>query len=109
MADILRISATFLLIVVLLRKKVSIGRVMLLSAAFLAVLYLMSPEAMLGTAAKALADPVTLRLAVALTLIRIFELVLREKEILGEIDQAVAYANESAFPAIEELYEDVYV
>lgn len=32
-----------------------------------------------------------------------------EKEILGEIDQAVAYANESAFPALEELYEDVYV
>jgi integral membrane protein (TIGR00529 family) len=88
MADILRISATFLLIVVLLRKKVSIGRVMLLSAAFLAVLYLMSPEAMLGTAAKALADPVTLRLAVALTLIRVFELVLREKEILGEMTEA---------------------
>jgi integral membrane protein (TIGR00529 family) len=74
--------------VVLLRKKVSIGRVMLLSAAFLAVLYLMSPEAMLGTAAKALADPVTLRLAVALTLIRVFELVLREKEILGEMTEA---------------------
>jgi len=88
MADILRISATFLLIVVLLRKKVSIGRVMLLSAAFLAVLYLMPPEAMLETAAKALADPVTLRLAVALTLIRVFELVLREKEILGKMTEA---------------------
>ncbi len=88
MADILRISATFLLIVVLLRKKVSIGRVMLLSAAFLAVLYLMPPEAMLETAAKARADPVTLRLAVALTLIRVFELVLREKEILGKMTEA---------------------
>ena len=32
-----------------------------------------------------------------------------EKEILGEIDQAVAYANESGFPALEELYDDVYV
>ncbi len=32
-----------------------------------------------------------------------------EKEILEEIDQAVAYADESAFPTVEELYEDVYV
>ena len=32
-----------------------------------------------------------------------------EKEILEEIDQAVAFARESEFPALEELYKDVYV
>ena len=32
-----------------------------------------------------------------------------EKEILEEIDEAVAFANESEFPALEDLYEDVYV
>ena len=37
------------------------------------------------------------------------ELATLEKEILEEIDQAVAFAGESEFPAIEELYEDVYV
>jgi pyruvate dehydrogenase E1 component alpha subunit len=32
-----------------------------------------------------------------------------EKEILREIDQAVAYAKESEFPKPEELFEDVYI
>jgi len=32
-----------------------------------------------------------------------------EKEINQEIEQAVAFANESAFPKVEEMYEDVYI
>ena len=32
-----------------------------------------------------------------------------EKEILGEIEGAVKFANESPFPSVGELYEDVYV
>ena len=32
-----------------------------------------------------------------------------EKEISEEIDRAVAFANKSEFPALEELYEDVYI
>lgn len=32
-----------------------------------------------------------------------------DKEIQAEIDEAVAYAAQSDFPAIEEIYEDVYV
>ncbi len=32
-----------------------------------------------------------------------------KKEVLEEIDKAVAFANESEFPALEDLYEDVYV
>jgi hypothetical protein len=62
MPDILKISATFVLIVVLLRKKLKIGHVMLLGAAFLALLYLMSPGKIAGTVASALTDPITLKL-----------------------------------------------
>ena len=32
-----------------------------------------------------------------------------EKEVLEEIDEAVAFADESEFPTVEEMYEDVYV
>jgi TPP-dependent pyruvate/acetoin dehydrogenase alpha subunit len=32
-----------------------------------------------------------------------------DKEITAAIDQAVEFATQSAFPAIEEMYEDVYV
>ena len=32
-----------------------------------------------------------------------------EKEILEEIEAAVAFANESEFPTLQEMYEDVYV
>jgi pyruvate dehydrogenase E1 component alpha subunit len=32
-----------------------------------------------------------------------------EKDVLKEIDQAVDFAKESAFPALEELYDDVYI
>ncbi|MFH1490923.1 MAG: thiamine pyrophosphate-dependent dehydrogenase E1 component subunit alpha [Pseudomonadota bacterium] len=32
-----------------------------------------------------------------------------ENEILKELEEAVAFANESPFPALEELYDDVYV
>jgi TPP-dependent pyruvate/acetoin dehydrogenase alpha subunit len=32
-----------------------------------------------------------------------------KNEILEEIEQAVAFANESEFPSIEEMYEDVYI
>ena len=32
-----------------------------------------------------------------------------EKEILEEIEAAVAFANESEFPTLQEIYEDVYV
>lgn len=32
-----------------------------------------------------------------------------ERDVLKEIDEAVAFANESEFPTVEEMYEDVYV
>jgi TPP-dependent pyruvate/acetoin dehydrogenase alpha subunit len=32
-----------------------------------------------------------------------------KNEIIEEIEQAVAFANDSEFPALEEMYEDVYL
>ena len=88
MPDVLKLVATLLLIIVLLRKKVTVGYVMLISAAFLAVLYLMRPMQVLETVSGALIDPVTIMLALALTLIRIFELTLRECEVLRVMTEA---------------------
>lgn len=88
MLDILKLAAAFLLIVLLLRKKVNIGRVMLLGAASLALLYLMPPAAVLRTIKDTLTDGVTLKLVLALSLIRVFELVLRERDILARMMEA---------------------
>lgn len=85
MSDILKISLIFVLIVLLLRKKWNIGYVMLTASGVLALSYLMPPESMLRTVKDAIKDPVTIKLAVALTSIRVFELILREKNILTDM------------------------
>lgn len=85
MADILKISVTFVFIVVLLRKRLGVGYVMLIASALLALLYLMSPVESLKTVSRAMTDPVTIKLAVALSAIRVFELILRENKILAHM------------------------
>ncbi len=88
MPDILRLTAIFALIVVLLSRRVNVGLVMLLSAVFLAVLYTMPPGLFLDAAVSTLTDPVTVKLIIALTLIRVYEVVLREREMLADMTEA---------------------
>ncbi|MDI6744503.1 MAG: DUF401 family protein [Thermodesulfovibrionales bacterium] len=88
MSDILKISAVFVLIVILLRKKVNIGYVLLIASGALAFLYLMPPFSMASAIKAAFFDKVTLKLALALTLIRAFELILREKDVLSDMMKA---------------------
>lgn len=88
MLDILRLLAVFLFIVLLLRKKMNIGRVMLLGSAFVSVIHLMPPAVIIRTVRDTLTEPVTIKLVVALSLIRVFELILREKNILKEMTEA---------------------
>jgi len=88
MSDILKVSAVFIIILILLRKKLNIGYVMLIAAGVLALLYLMSPAALLSTIKAAFFDQVTIKLAVALTLIRSFELILRERDVLSDMMKA---------------------
>lgn len=85
MSDLLKISLTFLIMLFLLRKKLNIGYVMLIASALLALLYRMDPANIFGTLRKAALNEVTLKLLLALSLIRSFELILRERKVLSEM------------------------
>lgn len=88
MSDILKISAVFIFILILLRKKLNVGYVMLLASGLLGFLYLMPPQAIFSTIKNAFIDKVTIKLALALTMIKSFELILREKDVLSDMMKA---------------------
>ncbi|MBI4689163.1 MAG: DUF401 family protein [Nitrospirae bacterium] len=88
MPDILKVSVVFIVILILLRKKLNIGYVMLIASGVLALLYLMPPLSILFTIKAAFLDSVTIKLAIALTLIRSFELILRERDVLSDMMKA---------------------
>ncbi|MEK6582374.1 MAG: DUF401 family protein [Nitrospirota bacterium] len=88
MSDILKIAAVFIFILILLRKKLNIGYVMLMASGLLGFLYLMPPQAIFSTIKNALIDKVTIKLALALTMIKSFELILREKDVLSDMMKA---------------------
>jgi integral membrane protein (TIGR00529 family) len=89
MADILKILLVFALILILLRKKLNIGYVMLIAASVLFLLYQMPFISIWKTCKSALLDQVTIKLVLALTFIRIFELILREHAVLSDMMTAV--------------------
>ncbi len=89
MPDLFKIGLAFLLILVLLRKKLYIGYVMLIASASLAVLYEMGPESIAGALRKAILNSVTLKLLLALSLIRTFELILRERNVMSGMMSSV--------------------
>ena len=82
MFELIKISLVLILILILIRKKLGIGYVMLIASAALFLLYGMDAEHIAATIEKTLVNGVTLKLLLALSLIRIFELILREKNIL---------------------------
>lgn len=82
MIDIVKILIAFALIVLLLRLKQKVGYVLLAGAASIALLYLMPPRQIADTIVTTLRYPITLKLLSALVLIRMIEMVLREREIL---------------------------
>lgn len=88
MLDILKITVVFTVLLVFLRLKWNIGYVMLLASGLLAVLYRMSFEGMASTVKSTVTDPVTIKLFLALTLIKVLELVLREKHVLAKMTEA---------------------
>jgi integral membrane protein (TIGR00529 family) len=83
--DLLKIGLTFLLILVLLRKKVRIGYVLLTGSALLALLYGMDVSEVARTVRNTAVNPVTIRLLLALSLIRVLEIILREKDVLSSM------------------------
>jgi len=82
MWDILKISVVFFAILYLLRLKLNIGYVMFIASAVLFLLYLTPPRTIYRTAVETLTDTVTIKLFLSLTLIRVLELILREKGLL---------------------------
>lgn len=82
MLDLFKISLIFILMLGLLRKKIGIGYVMLISSGVLFLLYRMSLSDIFITARKAGTSSITIKLLLSLSLIRIVELVLREQNIL---------------------------
>jgi uncharacterized protein len=85
MPDLVKVSLIFALILILLRRKLNIGMVMSIAASALFLLYQMSPSSILRTCRDAVLNEVTIKLVLALSFIRMFELILREHNVLTEM------------------------
>ncbi len=89
MIDLAKISLVFVVILILLRKKFNIGIVMLLAGFLLFLLYHMPAALMLKTGKNAVLSDATIKLILALSFIRTFEQILRERAVLAEMMNAV--------------------
>lgn len=76
------------MILVLLRKKLHVGIVMSAAAFLLFLLYQMSPALIFQTCRNAVLNASTIKLVIALSFIRIFEMILREQNVLTEMMNA---------------------
>ena len=83
MLDIARIALILGIILFLLRKGMGIGYVMLISSGVLSICYGMDISDMVHAAARAATSRISLALLFSLSLIRIFEQVLREQKIMS--------------------------
>ena len=88
MFDIIKLSAVLIFIVILLRRKYRIGIVLLNASGLLALLYLMHPAKIAATMGAAVISPITIKLTLSLTLIRVLELILRENNVLADMMEA---------------------
>jgi integral membrane protein (TIGR00529 family) len=87
--DLLKISLTLILILLLLRIKLNISYVMLIASAVLFLLYWMPFPLILKACKDAALNSATIKLILALSFIRIFEMILREHAILTQMMNAV--------------------
>lgn len=88
MSDLIKIALVLIMIILLLRKKWHIGVVLCIGALSIAILYLMPPARILKASIDSLTSSVSLKLLFALSFIRTFELLLREKGLLSRITNA---------------------
>ena len=85
MIDILKITLIFIIIVFLLKRRWNLGLVMALSSVILAVFYLLKPLDFLSALFRASVDKTTITLIIALTLIRVFENIMRKNGVMQEM------------------------
>jgi hypothetical protein len=89
MFDLIRLSIALILILFLLRKRWNVGYVLMTASGFLALLYLMKPSTILLVIKNTLTGSITIKLLIALTFIRIFEFILRDKAILKKMMESM--------------------
>ncbi len=89
MTDLLKIGASFALIVILLRLRWNLGLVMLLAAVFLGTLYRVGPLTQVKVVFEAAIDPVTVNLVTGLVLIMVLENIIRKRGVLKRMMEAV--------------------
>jgi integral membrane protein (TIGR00529 family) len=87
--DLLKISLTLISILLLLRIKLNISYVMLIASAVLFLLYLMPFPLIFKACKDAALNSATIKLILALSFIRIFEMILREHAVLTQMMNAV--------------------
>ena len=83
MAEIIKIALVLFLILFLIRKKLNIGYVLLIASSALFILYGMDAPGIAATIKKTIFSSIAIKLLLALSLIRVLELILRERNILA--------------------------
>jgi hypothetical protein len=83
MAEIIKIALVLFLILFLIRKKLNIGYVLLIASSALFILYGMDAPGIAATIKKTVFSSIAIKLLLALSLIRVLELILRERNILA--------------------------
>lgn len=89
MIDIIRVCIVLIIILVLLRRKLGVGYVLLIASGVLMVFYTMKPHSIGDTIVATVSAPITVKLLIALSLIRMFELITRENNVLQRMMESI--------------------
>lgn len=89
MVDLIGVAAVFTVMIALLRLKWHVGYVLIAASAMLFAIYRMGPSAIAATLYSAVVSEELLDLTVALTFIRMLEMILRERNVLNTMTEAV--------------------
>jgi integral membrane protein (TIGR00529 family) len=87
--DLLKISLTLIIILLLIRKKLNINYVMLIASTVLFLFYWMPFSLILNVCKNSVLNIATIKLILALSFIRMFEMILREHAVLTQMMNAV--------------------
>lgn len=82
MIDLLKIILVFTIVILLLKRQWNLGVVMVLSSVVLSVFYLLHPYEFFNAFLKASTDKTSLTLIISLTLIRVFENIMRSSGVM---------------------------
>lgn len=88
MLDILRLVIVFLVMVFLIRMKMKVGYVLLICSAALGLLYLMRPADIWRSVSGMATSQITITLILALSFIRMMEMLLREHDVMARMMSA---------------------